>query len=284
MAGSTAPLDDPEIRDIVATLDEALAQVPAEKLLLALPWFGAAWSTETDQAPSATVSGRDIDGGASRSYAEAVAQASLTGRQYDPAQASAWTAYPNRQCATCPATWRQVWYDDSDGFGAKVDHALGRGLAGVGIWALGQEGGRDELWWTLRGRLQPQPDETPPAGSASIDPESIQGDLDGRDVVEGVASLRLFASDTPDGSGLVLTRIGLAGEVTEDGQLVTGRTYPASERIDFPLADVETGGSPEAGPRSIHVQWRDIAGNWSPPLVLEVMAVDPAGSETPEDL
>ncbi len=51
VAGSTAPLDDPEIRDIVATLDEALAQVPAEKLVLALPWFGAAWSTETDQAP-----------------------------------------------------------------------------------------------------------------------------------------------------------------------------------------------------------------------------------------
>jgi GH18 family chitinase len=284
VAGSTAPLDDPEIRDIVATLDEALALVPAEKLVLALPWFGAAWSTETEQAPSATMSGRDIDGGASPSYAEAVAQASLTGRQYDAAQASAWTAYPNRQCATCPATWRQVWYDDPDGFGAKVDHALGRGLAGVGIWALGQEGGREELWWTLRHRLRPQIDETPPGGSASIDPESIQGDLDGRDVVEGVASLRLFASDTPDGSGLALTRIGLSGDLAEDGQLITGRTYPASERIEFPLADEETGGSPEAGPRSIHVQWRDIAGNWSPPLVLEVMAVDPTRSETPGDL
>ena len=284
VAGSTAPLDDPEIRDITTTLDEALAQVPAGKLMLALPWFGAAWSTESDLPGAATLSGRGIDGGASPSYAEAVALASQTGRQYDPAQASAWTAYPNRQCATCPATWRQVWYDDPDGFGAKVDEALARGLAGVGIWALGQEGGREELWWTLRDRLRPQADTTPPAGSASLDPETIRGDLEGLDVVEGVASLRLFASDTPDGSGLVLARIGLSGEVAEDGQLVTGRTYPASERIDVPLGDESTGGSAEPGPRSIHVQWRDLAGNWSPPLVIEAWVVDPATSEAPEDL
>jgi GH18 family chitinase len=285
VAGSTAPLDDPEIPDIVASLDAATVLVPPEKLVLALPWFGAAWSTETDQPGSPTMSGRGIDGGASPSYAEAVALAGQTGRNYDQAQASAWTAYPNRQCATCPATWRQAWYDDPDGFGAKVDQALSRGLAGVGIWALGQEADREELWWTLRHRLRPQVDQTPPAGSASVDPESIRGDLEGLDVVEGVASLRLFATDTPEGSGLVLTRIGLAGpELTETGELVTGRTYPASERIEFPLGDESTGGSSEPGPRSIHVQWRDVAGNWSPPIVVEAWVVDPARSQTPEDL
>ena len=284
VAGATAPLDDPETGDLVTTVDEALAQVPAEKLVLALPWYAAAWSTESDQPRAATLSGRGIDGAASPSYAEAVALASQTGRRYELDQASAWTAYPSRQCATCPAVWRQVWYDDADGFGAKVDHALSKGLAGVGVWALGQEAGREELWWTLRDRLRPRPDETPPNGSASIDPESIRGELEGLDVVEGVASLRLFASDTPDGSGLVLTRVGLDGTLAEDGQLVTGRTYPATERIEFPLGDVETGGSPEAGPRSIHVQWRDVAGNWSPPLVIQAWAVDPAGSATPDDL
>jgi hypothetical protein len=137
----------------------------------------------------------------------------------------------------------------------------------------------------LRHRLRPQVDQTPPAGSASVDPESIRGDLEGLDVVEGVASLRLFATDTPEGSGLVLTRIGLAGpELTETGELVTGRTYPASERIEFPLGDESTGGSSEPGPRSIHVQWRDVAGNWSPPIVVEAWVVDPARSQTPEDL
>jgi hypothetical protein len=32
------------------------------------------------------------------------------------------------------------------------------------------------------------------------------------------------------------------------------------------------------------VQWRDLAGNWSVPLVLEAYAIDPLSSSTPDDL
>ena len=275
---------DPASGDLATTVEAALAQVPGEKLVLALPWYGKAWSTDSDQARAATISGRGIDGAASPSYAQAVELAARSGRRYQPDQASAWTAYPSRQCATCPPVWRQVWYDDPDSFGTKIDFAIEQGLAGVGIWALGHEAGREEMWWTLRERLQPRADTAPPNGSASLDPETIRGDLEGRDVVEGTASLRLFASDSVDGSGLLLARVGLDGELAGDGQLVTGRTYPATDRIEFPLADPETGGSSEPGPRSIHVQWRDLAGNWSRPLVIEAWVVDPVASETPDDL
>jgi spore germination protein YaaH len=283
--GSTAPLRDSSgSADLETTVQGALTQAPADKLVLALPWFGRAWSSATDTAGAAPVSGDGIDTPATPTYAEAVAQAMLTGRQWHPEQASAWTAYPTRQCSTCPAVWRQLWYDDADAFGAKMDLALGAGLAGVGVWALGQEGDRPELWWALRERIEPRVDDSPPNGSASLDPETVRGDLEGRDVVEGTASLRLFASDGEDGSGLLLARVGLDDEVDADGQLVTGRSYPATERIDFPLADMETGGSPESGPRSIHVQWRDLAGNWSAPLVIEVHVLEPVDSATPEDL
>ena len=165
----------------------------------------------------------------------------------------------------------------------RSDLALEQGLAGVGIWALGQEAGREELWWALRERVQPRADAAPPNGSASLDPDSIRGDLEGRDLVAGSASLRLFASDGEDGSGLFLARVGLDDALDTDGQLVTGRSYPATDRIEFPLADEETGGSPESGPRSIHVQWRDVAGNWSAPIVIEVHVLDPVASTTPED-
>ena len=103
-------------------------------------------------------------------------------------------------------------------------------------------------------------------------------------MVQGSASLRLFASDGDDGSGLLLARIGLDDALDEDGALVTGRSYPATDRVEFALADEETGGSPESGPRSVHVQWRDLAGNWSVPIVIEVHVLDPVASTTPEDL
>ena len=284
VAGSTAPLHDEAGGDLATTVERALAQAPGEKLLLALPWYARAWSTDSDGAGAATIEGRDVEGPASPSYAETVAQAMLSGRNYDPVQASAWTAYPSRSCATCPATWRQAWYDDPDGFGAKIDHALEQGLSGVGMWAIGYEAGREELWWALRERVHPRADDAPPNGSAALDPDTIRGDVEGRDVVQGSASLRLFASDGDDGSGLLLARIGLDDALDEDGALVTGRSYPATDRIEFALADQETGGSPESGPRSVHVQWRDLAGNWSVPIVIEVHVLDPVASTTPEDL
>ena len=97
----------------------------------------------------------------------------------------------------------------------------------------------------LRNQLRPRIDEPPPAGSPALDPDTIQGDIDGRDVIRGSASLRLFAADDAGGSGLALVRVGLDDETDADGRLVTARSYPAVERIEFPLADPETGGSAE---------------------------------------
>jgi hypothetical protein len=143
---------------------------------------------------------------------------------------------------------------------------------------------REEMWLTLRNRLRPVIDEAPPNGSPTLDPDTVQGDIDGRPVVSGRAVLRLFASDEPDGSGLGFVRVGLDGTLDTEGLLVTGRTYPAVDRLELPLGDVEIGGSAEEGPRTIHVQWRDLAGNWSVPVVLEAYVVRPATTPTPADL
>ncbi len=286
VAGSTAPLIDPESGDLSSSVEGALAQVSPEALVLGLPWYGRAWSTQTDEARSPVRSGNGIDGSTEATYAQAVDIAAGSGRRYEPEQASAWTTYANKQCSSCPPTWRQLWYDDPDSFGTKIDLALDQGLAGVGIWAAGMEGGRGELWWALRDRLRPRIDETPPFGSPALDPEALsRGEVDGRSVVIGSAPLRLLgAADDPGGSGLVLARIGLTDEVDAEGMLVTGRNYPAVDRIDFPLGDESTGGSAVDGPRSLHVQWRDLAGNWSVPVVIEAYVLDPVATETPDDL
>ena len=95
---------------------------------------------------------------------------------------------------------------------------------------------------------EPRADDAPPNGSASLDPESIRGDLEGRDVVQGSASLRLFASDGDDGSGLLLARIGLDDALDEDGpaghrpQLPGHRPHrvPARRRGDRRLARIRS--------------------------------------------
>jgi hypothetical protein len=144
--------------------------------------------------------------------------------------------------------------------------------------------GREELAAALRNRLRPRVDERPPGGTPALDPETVRGDIDGRAVVNGSAVLRLFGDDEEGGSGLGYVRIGLDGAVDGNGRLATGRTYPAVDRVVFPLGDESTGGSATDGPRSIHVQWRDLAGNWSVPVVIEAQVLDPDTTVTPADL
>ncbi len=282
--GSVAPLRDPSGSDLATSVSRALEQTDGEQLLLALPWYGTAWSTDGPEAGAAVRKGKKVAGGAVVDYGQAREIAARNGRAYDPDQAVSATAYAGRGCSSCTPTWRQAWYEDPDSFGAKVDFALGEGLAGVGVWALGMAGGQTDMWWALRNQLQPRFDETAPGGSAALDPATVQGDVDGRAVVSGVAVLRLFASDEADGTGLGYVRIALDDELDEDGRLVLGRTYPATDRVEFPLADPATGGSSDPGPRSVHVQWRDLAGNWSVPIVLQVQALKPARTTTPADL
>lgn len=279
--GSHAPLVDTSGRDLGASVRDAIAQAPAERVLLALPWYGRAWSAESADAGAATLRGERIGDPATVGFALAVEQALTSGRAYEPTQGSAWSAYPFRSCATCPETWRQVWYDDPDSFGAKVDHALSQGLGGVGIWALGFEADRPELWWALKGRLQPRIDEAPPNGSASLDPATLGAEREGLPVATGSATIRSFAADEQGGSGLGYVRAGLDPELGPDGELVLGRTFPATTRVVLPLGDPAVGGSPEPGPRSIHVQWRDLAGNWSIPLVIRAWAASPASAPVP---
>lgn len=279
--GSHAPLVDASGRDLATSVREAIAQAPAERVLLALPWYGRAWSTESADPESATLRGEGIGEPATVGYALAVEQALASGRDYEAGQGSAWSAYPFRSCATCPETWRQVWYDDPDSFGAKVDHALAEGLGGIGIWALGFEADRPELWWALRGRLEPRLDDAAPNGSASLDPGTLGAERDGLPVVTGSATILAFAADEQGGSGLAFVRVGLDPELGPDGELVAGRTFPAAARISVPLGDPAIGGSAAPGPRSIHVQWRDIAGNWSVPLVIHAWADGPSAAPAP---
>lgn len=312
-AGSVAPLRDGDGLDVRGSVGRALREAPASKVILAMPWYGRAWSTRTDEPGSRTRGGDRFIDPSTAFYRVSVPRAATAGREWDAKQGSAWSVYRSRACDTCPESWRQLWYDDVDSVLAKLGLVRRRDLRGVGIWALGYEGSREDLWAALRFGLGSGRDGSAPVGSAAVEAASAIGERDGLPVVGAVVSLALTASDEPDGSGLAFVRVATRGRLDESGALKRGTTFPAvgSVRVTLPGAgpadDVfvpggaavpspstslapgpgptaEPGPTPSAPPSptlssrlrpvTIRVQWRDIAGNWSEPRSLPVL-LDP---------
>lgn len=160
-AGSISPLTAPGY-DLVDTLLAYTERVPARRLILGIPYYGRAWSTVSAALRAKTQSGARYGRSASVTYASAVELARRYGRRYDPAEATAWFAYRRRTCSTagCSTSWRQVYYDDAQSLRAKYDLIIRYGLRGAGIWALGYDGTRPELYRAIVAKFVH--DTTPP--------------------------------------------------------------------------------------------------------------------------
>ena len=277
------------------SVNRALEKAPADKVILAMPWYGGAWTTRTDEPDSRTRGGERFIDPSTTFYRVSIPRAAIAGREWDQQQGSAWSVYRSQACETCPESWRQLWYDDVDSVLAKVGLARRKDLRGLGIWALGYDGEHPELWSALRYGLERPRDVEPPAGTATIDAASILGEHGALPLVGETVRLTLEASDG-DGSGLAFVRVSASGKRNNDGSHKGGTTFPATNAIVISLPDVAPVGdvfapgataeaspspsaSPEPGPSalpdpvpvSIHVQWRDIAGNWSTPQKLPVL-------------
>ena len=292
VAGSVAPLRVKGALDVRGSVNRALEKAPADKVILAMPWYGRAWTTRTDEPDSRTRGGERFIDPSTTFYRVSIPRAAIAGREWDQQQGSAWSVYRSQACETCPESWRQLWYDDVDSVLAKVGLARRKDLRGVGIWALGYDGERPELWSALRYGLERPRDVEPPSGEATIDPASILGEHDGVPLVGGTVTLALEASDG-DGSGLALVRTATRGKLDGHGALKHGTTFPTADSVTVSLPGagavddvfIPGGGAdpssvPSASPDSpiesdlelltIRVQWRDIAGNWSEPIPVDV--------------
>jgi hypothetical protein len=291
IAGSVAPLRAKNDLDVRGSVNRALEKAPADKLILAMPWYGRAWSTRSDEPDSRTRAGTRFLDPSTAFYRVSILRAASAGRMWDSQQGSAWSVYRSRACDTCPQSWRQLWYDDVDSVLAKVGLARRKGLRGVGIWALGYDGEQPELWSALQYGLERTPDKDPPRGEVVIDPDSVVGNHEGRPLVGETVRLELTASDGNDGSGLAFVRVSTSGRRADNGSLRRGTTFPAVDSVDIVLPDAtatdevfapgasDTADQPVSEapvlvrspqPLSVRVQWRDIAGNWSTPVRLDV--------------
>ncbi len=179
--GSIAPIGG-STYDVRDTVKSYVSRVPASKVILGVPYYGRAWSTASSALGAKNISGTKNGASASVVYGTARQYALDHGKSWDPVEGVAWTAYRRQNCTAtygCVNPWRQLYFDDAKALKAKYDLVNQKDLRGVGIWALGYDGTRTELYQALEDKFIT--DTIPPViSSASISSGLISPNGDGR--------------------------------------------------------------------------------------------------------
>lgn len=160
--GSVAPYEKSGY-DIVDTVRAYTARVAPSKLILGVPYYGRAWSTSGNALNAPNISGTQYGASTTVVYDTAADYLAQYGRRYDPLEEVAWTTYKRENCTTtygCVTAWREIYVDDATALGRKYDLVNSYGLRGAGIWALGYDGTRPDLYAAIQRKFIT--DTTPP--------------------------------------------------------------------------------------------------------------------------
>ncbi|KKR75873.1 MAG: Glycosyl hydrolase, family 18 [Candidatus Levybacteria bacterium GW2011_GWA2_40_8] len=117
-------------KSIASYLANYLTRVPANKIILGVPYYGYDWLV-TNPSPNST----NI-----LSYADIAAASSLSNIQWDSSTQTPWYQYSDGQGGA-----RRVHFENVRSLGLKYDLVNERSLKGIGIWAVGYEGLHNEL-------------------------------------------------------------------------------------------------------------------------------------------
>ncbi len=166
----------------VKALQEFTAVVPAQKVILGLPFYGYDWPT-TDGSNTAQATGGETP------LSDSVIAASGHPTYWDPVTQTAWTSY---QVGT---QWHETYFDDPTSLALKAELAGLFHIAGVGIWALGMDGNDPATMAALLGNAPPSkdllPGPPPPPGTGFVTLGTYAG----------VANLPLTPIDPPPSGG-----------------------------------------------------------------------------------
>jgi hypothetical protein len=148
VTGAIAPLDH-AARNVKIHMARFMAYAPKASLILGVPYYGYDWPV-TSTIPNATVRADKVKYGAVKSVTYGSALGFLAAhpevaRQYDALEGSGFYTYwdPSH------ATYRQVYFEEERSAAAKYEYAITTGLAGVGIWTLGNDAGYTQMWDAL---------------------------------------------------------------------------------------------------------------------------------------
>lgn len=146
-AGPVAPLTGVKKYgfDMETSVEDFLAKIPAEKIVMGVPYYGYDWPVE-GQGPNAKVLPYNDQNGGLRVvyFDQAVKQEgnkNIMLNWDETAQVPYYSYYD-----TGSKVWRQVYYENERSLREKYDFVRSKKIRGVGIWALGFDGDRSELW------------------------------------------------------------------------------------------------------------------------------------------
>lgn len=157
-AGPVAPLfseDGKWNKDINQNLKMFLDQVPREKILLGIPFYGYGWQTDSSDPRSNTYA----DTGFTVSYKKAKELLNLS--EGGVSSDSAWLGATqikksfDSDALSPYITYKQdgelytIYYEDAQSIAYKLEYARQLDLAGIAIWALGYEDSNRELWQAI---------------------------------------------------------------------------------------------------------------------------------------
>ena len=147
-AGSIDPLSGTGY-DLADTVRAYTARVSPSRIILGIPWYGRAWSTVSDAVRSKNQSGAKYGHSTAVTYENVVDLVARYGRRWDGAERSPYLVYRRENCTStygCVTSWRQVYFDDAASMKLRYALVNDYNLRGAGMWALGYDGGNQELY------------------------------------------------------------------------------------------------------------------------------------------
>jgi len=132
--------------DIMEDLQLIRQKVPAEKILLGIPFYGYEWSVEDATNPQSFTLPRS---GATASYERVLQLLEAPGTKvfWDSSALSPYLQYEKNGIT------QRVYYDNPLSLSYKLDLVKKAGFGGIAIWALGYEGGSTDLWDVINSNL-----------------------------------------------------------------------------------------------------------------------------------
>jgi spore germination protein YaaH len=191
-SGPCAPLTGGNY-NITKVLDEEYNSIVLdypEKIILGVPYYGNLWQTQNAQSYSTALNHID-----QLSYQTAVGLINDEALIWDDLSQTSWYTYQEQ------GDWHQLWIDSDSSLGMKYELAESLMLKGVGIWALGYDNGRPELWDELRRKYV-----TPAANEMIYSPREIDLSFTNR------AELLTIKYSLPQKSNTQLSIININGQ------------------------------------------------------------------------